>query len=323
MNVRWIALALLSGLAMGSAAAQERADAFPSRAIKIVVPFPAGGPSDVLARMIGQKMSEDWGQPVVIENRPGANTVLGAQQVAKAAPDGYTLLMAIDSTLTMNQYLYRTPPYDPFNDFAPITLTAKTMQLLIVNAASNVKTVKDLIAQAKAQPGKLNYGAGTITTKLTGYLFNKAAGVETMLVPYNGSAEVAQAVLTKSVDFSFDGPSASLSLIQGGQFRVLAKFDPRPFPPVPDLPMITTELPNMDEITVWLGLVAPKGTPPAVIDKLQGEVAKALADPAVKAKADASGLFPATSTPTEFAAFIRKEAERWSTVVKETGMKYD
>jgi len=323
MNARLIALALLSGLAMGSAAAQERADVFPTRAIKIVVPFPAGGPSDVLARMIGQKMNEDWGQPVVIENRPGANTVLGAQQVAKAAPDGYTLLMAIDSTLTMNQYLYSTPPYDPFNDFAPITLTAKTMQLLIVNAASDVKTVKDLISRAKAQPGKLNYGAGTITTKLTGYLFNKSAGIETVLVPYNGSAEVAQGLLTKSVDFSFDGPSASLSLIQGGQFRVLAKFDPRPFPPVPDLPLITTAMPNMDEITVWLGLVAPKGTPAAVIDKIQAEVAKALADPAVKTKADASGLFPATSTPAEFAAFIRKEAQRWSTVVKETGMKYD
>jgi tripartite-type tricarboxylate transporter receptor subunit TctC len=273
--------------------------------------------------MIGQKMSEDWGQPVVIENRPGANTVLGAQQVAKAAPDGYTLLMAIDSTLTMNQYLYRTPPYDPFNDFAPITLTAKTMQLLIVNAASDVKTVNDLISRAKAQPGKLNYGAGTITTKLTGYLFNKSAGIETLLVPYNGSAEVAQGLLTKSVDFSFDGPSASLSLIQGGQFRVLAKFDPRPFPPVPDLPLITAAMPNMDEITVWLGLVAPKGTPAAVIDKIQAEVAKALADPGVKAKADASGLFPATSTPAEFAAFIRKEAQRWSSIVKETGMKYD
>jgi tripartite-type tricarboxylate transporter receptor subunit TctC len=323
MNARLIALALLSGLTVGSAAAQERADVFPTRAIKIVVPFPAGGPSDVLARMIGQKMNEDWGQPVVIENRPGANTVLGAQQVAKAAPDGYTLLMAIDSTLTMNQYLYSTPPYDPFNDFAPITLTAKTMQLLIVNAASDVKTVKDLISRAKAQPGKLNYGAGTITTKLTGYLFNKSAGIETVLVPYNGSAEVAQGLLTKSVDFSFDGPSASLSLIQGGQFRVLAKFDPRPFPPVPDLPLITTAMPNMDEITVWLGLVAPKGTPAAVIDKIQAEVAKALADPAVKTKADASGLFPATSTPAEFAAFIRKEAQRWSTVVKETGMKYD
>ena len=326
MDRRTIVLAVLSALsalAVGTAAAQERPDAFPSRSIKIVVPFPAGGPSDVLARMIGQKMSEDWRQPVVVENRPGANTVLGAQQVAKAAPDGYTLLMAINSTLTMNQYLYRTPPYDPLTDFAPITLTTKTIQLLIVNAASDVRTVRDLIAKAKAQPGRLNYGAGTITTKLTGYLFNKAAGIETVLVPYNGSAEVAQGLLTKSVDFSFDGPSASLSLIQSGQFRVLAKFDPRPFPPVPDLALITAEVPTMDEITVWLGLVAPRGTPAAVIDKLQTEVAKALADPAIKAKADASGLYPATSTPAEFAAFIRKEAERWSAVVKETGMKYD
>src|SRR5262249_19186913 len=214
MTRRWIALAMVSALGMGTAAAQERPDAFPSRSLKIIVPFPAGGPSDVLARLIGQKMSEDWKQPVVIENRPGANTVIGAQVVAKAAPDGYTLLMAIDSTLTMNQYLYRTPPYDPLNDFAPITLVAKTMQLLIVNAASDVKTVQDLIARAKRQPGKLNYGAGTITTKLTGYLFNKAAGVDTVLVPYNGSAEVTHGLLTRSVEFAFDGPSAAASLIE-------------------------------------------------------------------------------------------------------------
>jgi tripartite-type tricarboxylate transporter receptor subunit TctC len=323
MNHRAIAFAVWSALLICAAAAQERADSFPSRSIKMVVPFPAGGPSDVLARMIGQKMSEDWGQPVVIENRVGANTVLGAQQVAKAAPDGYTLLMAIDSTLTMNQYLYRTPPYDPFNDFVPITLTAKTMLLLVVNAASEVRSVGDLIAKAKAQPGKLNFGAGTITSKLTGFLFNKAAGVETVLVPYNGSAEVAQGLLTKSVDFTLDGTSASLSLIQGGQFRVLAKFDPRPFPPVPDLPVITAAVPKLDEITVWLGLVAPSGTPAAVVDKLHAEVVKILADPAVKSKADASGLFPVTSTPAEFSAFIRKEAERWSTVVKDSGMKYD
>ncbi len=323
MSPRSIALAALSALAMGAAAAQERPDAFPSRSIKIVVPFSAGGPSDVLARMIGQKMSEDWGQPVVIENRVGANTVLGAQQVAKAAPDGYTLLMAIDSTLTMNQYLYRSPPYDPFNDFVPITLAAKTMVLLIVNAASDVKTVKELIAKAKAQPGKLNFGAGTITTKLTGHLLNRAAGIETVLVPYNGSAEVAQGVLTRSVDFSLDGTSASLSMIQSGQFRVLAKFDPRPFPPVPDVPFIASEVPKLDEITVWLGLVAPRGTPAAIVDKLNAEVARILADPAIKPKADASGLFPATSTPAEFSAFIRREAERWSVIVKETGMKYD
>ena len=324
MSIRPVVLAVISMLLSGAAAAaQERPEAFPSRSIKIVVPFPAGGPSDVLARMIGAKMSEDWGQTVVVENRPGANTVLGAQQVVKATPDGYTLLMAIDSTLTMNQYLYRTPPYDPFNDFAPITLTAKSMQLLIVNTASKVNTVKDLIAKAKAQPRKLNYGAGTITTKLTGYLFNKAAGIETELVPYNGSAEVAQGLLTRSVDFSFDGPSASLSLIQSGAFRVLAKFDPRPFPPVPDLPLITAEVPGLDEITVWLGLVAPRGTPAGIIDRLATEVAKVLADPAIKAKADASGLYPVTNTPEEFAAFIRSEAQRWSTVVKATGMKYD
>jgi tripartite-type tricarboxylate transporter receptor subunit TctC len=144
-----------------------------------------------------------------------------------------------------------------------------------------------------------------------------------VLVPYNGSAEVTQALLTGSVDFSFDGPSASLSLIQSGHLRVLAKFDPRPFPPAPDVPLITQDIADLDEITVWLGLVAPKGTPAPIIDKLQGEVAKALADPAIKNKADASGLYPATTTPGEFADFIRKEAQRWSAVVKESGMRYD
>src|SRR5215475_704054 len=319
-----IAIAVLSVLSAGLADAQQPdAAAFPNRAVRIIVPFPAGGPSDVLARLIGQKMSEDWSQPVVVENRPGANTVIGAQVVAKAAPDGYTLLMAIDSTLAMNQYLYRTPPYDPIKDFVPITLVAKTMQLLIVNAASDVKTVQDLIAKAKAQPGKLNYGAGTITTKLTGFLFNKAAGVDTVLVPYNGSAEVTHGLLTRSVEFAFDGPSAAASLIESGKFRVLAKFDPRPFPLVPNAPNATAIVPKLDEIVVWLGLVAPKGTPPAIVEKIQREVAKILVDPAIKARADAAGLYPATDTPAEFAAFIRKEAERWSTVVAESGMKYD
>src|SRR5262249_51212001 len=157
----------------------------------------------------------------------------------------------------------------PFTDFTPVTLTAKTMQLLIVNAASDVKTVKELIAKARTQPGKLNYGAGTITTKLTGHLFNKAADIDTVLVPYNGSAEVAQGVLTGGVVFSFAGPSASLSLTQSGAFRLLPNFDPPPSPPVPDLPIIPAELPKMDEITVWLGLFAPKAPPPAIVDKLQ------------------------------------------------------
>jgi len=321
----FVALAGLFATMLCPAAAQQSSDAvtFPNRAIRIIVPFPAGGPSDVLARLIGQKMSEDWSQPVIVENRPGANTVIGAQIVAKAPADGYTLLMAIDSTLTMNQYLYRTPPYDPFNDFAPITLVARTMQLLIVNSASDVRTTQDLIAKAKAQPGKLNFGAGTISTRLTGFLFNKVAGVNTVLVPYNGSAEVTQGLLTRSVDFTFDGPSAAASLIQGGQFRVLAKFDDRPFPPAPNTPAIQTIVPELDQVSVWLGLVAPKGTPEPIIAKLQQEIVKVLTDPGIKSKADAAGLYPATTTPAEFEAFIRKEAERWSKIIPETGLKYD
>ncbi len=223
----------------------------------------------------------------------------------------------------MNQYLYRNPPYDPFTDFVPITLTAKSMVFLYVNSASDFRSVKDVIAAAKAQPGKLNYGAGTITSQLMGHLLDKAAATRTVLVKYNGSAQVAQGLLTKSVDFTYDGTSASMPLVQSGQFRALAKFDSRPFPALPDVPIITAELPNYEEITVWLGLVAPKGTPAPIVEKLHAEVVKILSDPAIKAKADASGLFPATSTPAEFAAFIRKEAERWSTVVGETGLKYD
>jgi tripartite-type tricarboxylate transporter receptor subunit TctC len=303
------------------AVAQE---VYPNRAIHIVVPFPAGGPSDVLARIIGERMSADFGQAVVVDNRPGANTLIGAQLVAKAAPDGYTLLMAIDSTLVINQYLYSNLPYDPMRDFAPITLVAKSMGLLVVNAVSDTKTAKDLIAKAKAQPGKLNCGAGTITTKLTCFLFNDKAGIDTVLLPYNGSAEVAHGILTRSVDFVFDGPSAVLPLIQSGDLHALAKLDGRPFPPVPDLPtLIAATGVDLGDLTVWLGLVAPRGTPAAIVDKLNGEVAKILGTTEIKSQADAVGLYPVTSTSAEFAAFIQHEATRWPTVVKNSGMHFD
>ena len=311
--------------AFAPAAAQDDAKDYPSRTIRIVVPFPAGGPADLAARIIAQKMSEDWGQPVVIENRGGGNTIIGAQLVAKSPPDGYTLLMAIDSTLVMNQYLYKSLPYDPINDFTPVSVVAKTMQLLIVNASSDVRSVKDLIAKQKANPCKLNYGAGTITTQLSGFLFNKAAGTEAQLVRYNGSAQVAQGLLTQSVDYVIDGTSAALPLIQDGKFRALAKFDSRPFAPVPELPSIgaASGLSGLDEVTVWLGMVAPKGTSPAIIDKLHKEIVRVLADPGVKAKADAAGLFPAATSPAEFAAFIQQESARWSKIVAESGIKYE
>jgi tripartite-type tricarboxylate transporter receptor subunit TctC len=315
------AFALLSASIATPAAAQEP---YPTRPVHIIVPFPAGGPSDVLTRMMGERMSADFGQAIVVDNRPGANTVIGAQLAAKATPDGYTLLMAIDSTLVMNQYLYAKLPYDPINDFAPISLAAENVGLLVVNAESDLKTAKDLIAKAKAAPGKLNCGAGTITTKLTCILFNAKAGIETVLISYNGSAEVAQGVLTHGADFVFDGPSAELSLIQSGHLRALAKLDTRPFQPIPDLPTLDAATGiNLGDLTVWNGLVAPHGTPTAVVDKLAAEAAKVLNDPAFKTKAEAVGIFPVSSTPAEFATFIRTQAARWPEIVKKSGMHFD
>src|ERR1700757_1935687 len=168
--VPFLLAASLAISASGAATAEDPSASFPNRPIRIIVPFPAGGPSDIVARLIGHTMSQDWGQPVVIENRPGANTIIGAQAAAKAAPDGYTLFMAIDSTLVMNQYLYKSLPYDPISDFVPITTTAKTVSVLTVAAASGPGSVAELIAKAKAQPGKLSYGAGTITAQLMGHM---------------------------------------------------------------------------------------------------------------------------------------------------------
>ena len=321
---RLIALAALRCWRSARRSRRTRRQDFPNRSIRIVVPFPAGGPSDVLARLIGQKMTEDWGQPVVIENRPGANTVIGAQIVAKAPPDGYTLLMAIDSTLTMNQYLYRTPPYDPINDFAPVTLVAKTMQLLMVNAASDVKTVHESGRQGQGAAGQAQLRRRHHLDQAHRPPVQQGGRrADTVLVPYNGSAEVTQGLLTKSVDFTFDGPSAAASLIQSGQFRVLAKFDDRAVP-------AGAERADGADGACRASIRSRSGSAssrrrarrPPIVAKLQQEIAKTLADPAIKAKADAAGLYPATSTPAEFAAFI-KEAERWSTVVAESGMKYD
>src|SRR5579872_2104477 len=315
------AIVLFSALGVAPATAQAP---YPTRPIHIVVPFPAGGPSDVLSRMMGERMAKDLGQAIVVDNRPGANTVIGAELVAKAAPDGYTLLMAIDSTLVMNQYLYSHLPYDPIKDFAPVSLAAKNMGWLVVNASSPYQTASDLVAKAKAAPGKLNCGAGTITTKLTCFLFNEKFGLDTVLISFNGSANVAQGVLTGAADFVFDGTAAELPLIQAGNLRALAKLDRRPFKPLPQLPALV-EATGIDlgDLSVWNGLVAPRGTPAPVVEKLAAEAAKVLNEPALKAKAEAVGIYAVSSTPAEFSAFIKHEAARWPDVVKKSGMHFD
>ena len=319
---RCLVLAVLAIWA-GAAAAQE-ASSFPTRPIHIIVPFPAGGPSDIVARVIGQKMSEDWGQPVVIDNRPGANTIIGAQAAAKAAPDGYTLFMAIDSTLVMNQFLYKSLPYDPVNDFVPITPTAKTISVLAVSA-SGPKTVKELIDTAKAQPGKLNYGAGTITAQLMGHLFHKAAGLDIVYVPFKGTPETVNGLLTGSVQLIYAANLIVAPLIASGQLRALAKLDRDAPPSMADIPTLADAagLPALEDISIWLGLVAPKGTPKPIVDKINAEVVKVLSDPAVKEKSERTGNYPVTATPEQFAAFIRREADRWRKVIPETGIKFD
>jgi len=321
--VRFLLAASLAISVSGAAAAEDSSASFPNRPIRMIVPFPAGGPSDIVARLIGHTMSQDWGQPVVIDNRPGANTIIGAQAAAKAAPDGYTLFMAIDSTLVMNQFVHKSLPYDPFDDFVPITLTAKTISVLAVSAESGPKTVKELMARAKAQPGKLNYGAGTITAQLMGHLFHKAAGLDIVYVPFKGTPETVNGLLTGSVELIYAANQIVAPLIANGQVR--AKLDRDAPPSMADVPTLAeaSGLPDLDDISVWLGLVAPKGTPKPIIEKIHAEVAKVLTDPAVKEKSERTGNYPVTSTPDEFSAFIRKEARRWEKVIKDSGIKFD
>jgi len=324
---RLAALWLLLPLVTGSALAQNAdvARTFPDRTVRIIVPFPAGGPTDILARVIAQRMSEDWGQPVVVENRPGGDTVIAAQQVAKAAPDGYTLLAAMDTTLVMNLATKKSLPYDPYRDFAYITMASQNTSLLSVRAEDGPKTVNDLIARAKASPGKLNYGAGIITTRLAGYLFAREAGIEVQLIPFKGSPDVVQGLLTGAVDFIVDGIATALPLVQSGKVRALAKLNSRPLPALPDVqPLaVAAGLPALEDISSWTGLVAPAGTPRAIVEKIQREVAAMFADPAVFKKLENSGITPVSSTPEEFEAFFRKEAIRWDSAFKESGIKLE
>jgi len=311
-------LALLMWAAPASAQGAPDAAAFPSRPIHLVVPFPAGGPTDILSRIIGERMSKDWGQPVVIENRPGANTGIGAQQVARAAPDGYTLLAAMDATLVMNPATGVSMSYDPFKDFAAVTLLAKNTSLLTVRASDGATSVKDLIARGKASQKKLTYGAGIIITRLAGQVFARAAGFGVVLVPYKGSAEVVQGLLSGSVDFIVDGIASSLPLIQGGKFRALAKLNDRPLTPLPQLPTLAAAsgLP-LPEMSSWIGLVAPAGTPPAIVAKVQQEVAHIYADKATLARLDKLGISAVSTTPEAFDRFYRDEAVRWTKAFKD------
>jgi tripartite-type tricarboxylate transporter receptor subunit TctC len=318
-----ILIAIFVG-ALSFAQGAETADVqnYPNRPVRIVVPFPAGGPTDILMRVVAQRMSEVWSQPVVIENQPGANTAIAAVRVAKMPADGYTLLAAMDVTMVLNPITNRSLSYDPLKDFVPITLASKNTSLLSVRGEDGPRSVKELIARAKANPGKLNYGAGIITTRLAGYLFNREAGLDVQYIPFNGSAPTVQGLLTGAVDYIVDGTASSLPLIQTGKLRALAKLNSRPLPALPDVKPLAIEagIPALDDISTWIGLVAPAGTARGIIDKIQHEVATMYADPAIADKLEKSGISAESSTPEEFDTFVRKELTRWGQVFRDSGI---
>jgi tripartite-type tricarboxylate transporter receptor subunit TctC len=311
------AFLLAATLSFASAEDAVAPNNYPSHAIRMIVPFPPGGPADTLARIVGQKMAEDWGQPVVIENRPGGNTAIGAELAAKASPDGYTLLVAMDVTMVTNPLLTPSLPYDPARDFAPVSLLMKDISL-VTTRDDGPATLQDLIAKAKANPGKLAMGAGTLTSRLGALAFADAAAIDVTLVPYKGSAEITQGLLTGAVDFAFDGVPNALPLIQAGKFRALAKYTERPLPVLPDVPSVAAAagLAGLGESSTWIALFAPAQTPKPLVDKIQREVAKIFADQALAARLEKSGMFAQASTPEELGAFIRNETVRWSVILK-------
>jgi tripartite-type tricarboxylate transporter receptor subunit TctC len=301
------------------------AQTFPSRAARLVVPFPPGGPLDATGRAIAQKLTEAWGQSVVVENKPGAGGNIGADFVAKAAPDGYTVVMGALSTHAVNPSLYSTMPYDAKKDFAPITLVAITPNVLIVNPSLPVNSVKELVAYAKAHPGTLSFGSGSIGSAghLAGELFKVDADVDMVHVPYKGGAPAMQALLAGETQLMFDNLANALAQVKAGKVRALAVTTAQRSKLAPELPtMAEAGLPGFD-ISTWFGLLAPAGTPPDVVARWNADVVRILNAPDMREKLAAQGAEAAPDTPAEFARFIDAELARYARIVKASGAKVD
>src|SRR2546421_779554 len=298
--------------------------AYPTRPARLVVPFPAGGTTDLLARAAAQKLSEAWGQQVIVDNRPGAGGNIGAELVAKSAPDGYTLLMGTVGTHAINASLYAKMPYDHVKDFTPVILVAGVPNVLVVNPQLPVNTVPELIAYAKANPGKLNFassGSGT-SIHLSGELFKTMTGVQMTHVPYKGSAPALTDLIGGQVQLMFDNLPSSLTFIKAGKLRALGVTSAMRAAALPDTPTVADFVPGF-EASSWFGLLAPAGTPREIVVKINGEVAKWLASPDAKEKLAAQGANVASGTPEDFAKHIQAETAKWAKVVKESGAKVD
>ena len=315
-----VAALLTTGLFSQQAALAQ----YPTKPVHIVVPYPAGGAVDAFARVLTQQLSEMWGQQVVVDNRPGASTMIGAEQVAKSPPDGYTLLLTAELTLVIVPHLYEKIPYDPLRDFAPIVALVSATQALVANPSLPVKTVKDLVALAKAKPGQLTFGSfgNGSTGHLNMEVLQAMTGARFNHIPYNGAGPAMNDVIGGHIDFMLAALSIVKGNVQAGKLRMIGVGSNHRSSEFPDVPTISESGAPGFEAKSWFGLVAPAGTPPDVIKKINQDVTRVISDHAFAEKyLAAQGLESITGTPEQFAAFVRAETVRWGKVVKDADVK--
>ena len=321
-------LALMATLATGALLAPvlgQAQGAYPNKPIHIVVPFPPGGSTDVLARRIGDKLATAWGQPVVVDNRAGAGGTVGADYVAKSAPDGYTLLMGVTGSNAIAQALYAKLPYDVVKDFAPVSMVVSAPLVLAVNTDVKVRTAQEFLALAKSKPGGLSYGsAGNGTSMhLTGEMYKQAAGVSMVHIPYRGSAGMLTDLMSGQIQATFGDVLVLMPQIQAGKLRALAVTSKTRHPMLPDVPTLDEAGLKGFEALSWQGLFAPAGTPPEVVEKLSAEVNKAVRSPDVREYFASRGFIVEGTTPAAFKALIEAEVKKWTPIVKYSGARAD
>lgn len=309
-----VALIALSALAQSP---------YPARPIRIIVPLAAGGPSDFLARTVGQKLTEAWGQPVVIDNRVGANGVVGTEIVAKSAPDGYTLGMGTNGTHGINAALFSKLPYDTVNDFAPIARLGVAPYVLVAHPSLPVRAVPELLQLARARPGQITIASGGSASHLASALFKSLAGVDLLLIPYKGNALAVTAVLSGEVSLVFGSIAQSVPQVKAGRLRALGVTGTQRSPVMPDVKTIAESGVPGFETSTWYGLLAPAGTPRVIVDRLNGEVVRILKLPDVRERLAAEAYELPADTPDQFAGIIKSELTRWAKVVKDTGARVD
>jgi tripartite-type tricarboxylate transporter receptor subunit TctC len=316
-RLRIAMLALAMCVVPGLAGAQ----AYPAKPVKIVVPFVAGGATDVVARLLAQKLTDAWGQSVVVENRSGAGGNIGADVVAKSAPDGYTLLMTSGSIVTANPYIYKSMPFDPAKDLVAITNVASGPQVIVVNPNVPAKDLRSLIAMAKAAPGKVNYGSAGVGTQthLAFENFLYSAGADMTHVPYKGEAAVINDLMGGQIQAATPNLGAAMAYIKEGKLRALAVTSRERSPQLPDVPAASEIIPGFENAG-WFGLMAPAGTPRDILDKIYRDSAKILNSEEFRARLAQQGMAPVANSPADFAAAIREESARWAKVVKERGI---